>query len=162
VTVIAVMSGVHRARWDGFFNHATDNQRFVDAALYIDAISPEATVVFAMQHSGSVRFYSGRQTLRYDVLDPEWLDRSLDTLQHFGFSAYALLEDWEEQSFRNRFRDQRATKLLDAGPLAVRRTGRNELRLFELNKAKTRPNPEPLEIPRTSRFSCLDVSPRVY
>jgi hypothetical protein len=34
-----------------------------------------------MQHSGNIRLYSGRPTIRYDSLDPAWLDRAIDYLR---------------------------------------------------------------------------------
>ena len=40
--------------------------------------SEEGSVVLAGQHSGSMRYYSGRITLRADGLDNEWLDRAVD------------------------------------------------------------------------------------
>jgi hypothetical protein len=106
-----------------------------------------------------VRFYSGRLTLRYDLLEPDWLDRSLDTLKQFGFEPYALLEDWEEAKFRERFRGQRTVRLLDSPPMAVRRTGSNELRLFQLGSAAERREGLPDDIPMTSRFACIKPSP---
>ena len=157
VTALTVMEGLHRARWDGFFATAAADQRYADAGLYIDSIAPPATIVLAMQHSGSVRFYSGRLTLRYDVLEPTWLDRAIRTLESFGFATYALLEKDEEEVFRTRFRGQQAVSFLDAGPLAVRRVPGGELRLFAM---KARPATVPAEIPRTSRFECIDVSPQ--
>jgi hypothetical protein len=160
VTAVAVMQGVHRARWDGFFTNADADQRFADAGRYIDSVTPPATVVLAMQHSGSVRYYSGRLTLRYDLMDPEWLDRSLVRLEELGFSTYALLEDWEEEVFRKRFSTQQAARLIDAGPLAVRRTPGGELRFFAMKAAAAKPSAGQAWVPRTSRFDCLDVSPR--
>ena len=123
VTVLAVMHGVHRARWDGFFANADADQRYADAGVYIDSMTPPRAVVLAMQHSGSVRFYSGRATLRYDLLDPAWLDRAIDHLEVLGFRTYALLEDWEEEVFRQRF-GREAARALGGGPLAVRRSCR--------------------------------------
>jgi hypothetical protein len=112
-----------------------------------------------MQHSGSVRFYSGRATLRYDLLDAAWLDRAIDHLESLGFRTYALLEDWEEEVFRERFGRQ-ATQALGGGPLAVRRTAGGELRLFALRDRSVRSGAASPPMPRTSRFDCIQPSPR--
>jgi hypothetical protein len=128
--------------------------------VYIDSVTPRATVVLAMQHSGSVRYYSGRLTLRYDLLDPEWLDRALGRLEELGFSTYALLEDWEEDLFRKRFSAQQAIRLIDAGPLAVRPTPGGELRFFAMKAPAAKPGARPVRVPRTARSGCIDVSPR--
>ena len=158
VAGIAMMQGVHRARWDSFFGNGDAEQRYVDAAKYVDTATPPATVVLAMQHSGSVRYYSGRLTLRYDLLDPAWLERAIDTLDGFGFRTYALLEDWEEEVFRQRF-GERAAHVLGAGPIAVRDFPGGQLRLFAI-RAPAPANPTPVHMPRMSRFDCIDVSPR--
>ena len=57
VTALAVVHGVSRSRGEGFFRNAQADRRYVDAALFIDSVTPPATVVLSMQHSGSVRFY---------------------------------------------------------------------------------------------------------
>ena len=159
VTVLAVMHGVHRARWDGFFVNADADQRYADAGVYIDSMTPPRAVVLAMQHSGSVRFYSGRATLRYDLLDPAWLDRAIDHLEVLGFRTYALLEDWEEEVFRQRF-GREAARALGGGPLAVRRTAGGELRLFALRDRSIRRGAASPPMPRTSRFDSIQPSPR--
>ena len=156
VTVLAVMHGVHRARWDGFFVNADADQRYADAGVYIDSMTPPRAVVLAMQHSGSVRFYSGRATLRYDLLDPAWLDRAIDHLEALGFRTYALLEDWEEEVFRQRFGREAAralgggtARLLCAGPAG------GELRLFALRDRSIRRGAASPPMPRTSRFDSI-------
>ena len=67
-----------------------------------------------MQHSGSIRHYSGRPTLRYDSLDPEWLDRAIAHLRSAGYEPYLLLEKFEVPIFRERFAAQKSVALLDA------------------------------------------------
>ena len=57
-----------------------------------------------MQHSGSMRYYTGRMIVRWDTLDPAWLDRAVAFLRDRGIATYALLEYWEEAEFRQRFR----------------------------------------------------------
>jgi hypothetical protein len=41
-------------------------------------------VLLAMAHSGSATYYSGRPTLRYDLLAPSRLDRVVDVLRERG------------------------------------------------------------------------------
>ena len=160
VTALAVVHGVSRSRGEGFFRNAQADRRYVDAALFIDSVTPPATVVLSMQHSGSVRFYSGRLTLRYDQLDPMWLDRALDRLAALGFSSYALLEEWEESRFRERFSTQQSTRLLDGRPLAARETPGGHLRLFALRRAASATDVISDPMPRTSRFDCTAPSAR--
>ena len=94
-------------------------QKFADVGRFAATSLPENAVVYAQQHGGNVRFYSNRLTLRFDLLDPEWLDRSLEHLRGAGYVPYILLEDWELPQFRLRFAGQRGLALLDRQPLAV-------------------------------------------
>ena len=48
-----------------------------------------------MQHSGSLRLYADRLTLRYDALDPLWLDRVVAYLQSIGRRPYYVLDGAE-------------------------------------------------------------------
>ena len=159
VTGLAVTQGVHGARSGGLFANAEADQRYADAGVYIDSITPPQAVVLAMQHSGSVRFYSGRLTLRYDLLDEGWLDRAIDHLEALGLPTYALLEDWEEEVFRKRFGAQ-ATRALGARPVSIRPTGGGELRFFALRDRSPASGGLSSEMPRTSRFDCIQPSPR--
>jgi hypothetical protein len=70
--------------------------------LVMTALAPNA-VLFSMQQSGSLRYYSGRLTLRWNYLDPAWLDRSVGTLKGLGLKPYFVLEEPEEADFRSRF-----------------------------------------------------------
>ena len=59
-------------------------------------------------HSGTVRYYAGRVTLRFDLLDPAWLDRAIAWLEARGHHPYILLEDWERRSSRRSSRREPA------------------------------------------------------
>ena len=50
------------------------------------------TDVLTWLHSGSVRYYAGRVTMRYDLLDRDWLDRAVEWLNARGVAVYALLD----------------------------------------------------------------------
>jgi len=105
--------------------------RYMEAAQYIAASTPPNAVVFAMQHSGSVRYYANRLTLRYDWLDPPWLDRAIDTLRAQGYRPYILLEEWEESDFTQRFGAANVAGRLSWPPIA--RFGQSiHVRLYEM------------------------------
>jgi 4-amino-4-deoxy-L-arabinose transferase-like glycosyltransferase len=94
----------------GYRSHATrealgqqGEQKYAQAGRHVASATPPRAAVLAMQHSGSVRYYGGRLTIRYDMLDPEWLDRAVDVLMTLGYHPFVLLEDWEAKSFRRRF-----------------------------------------------------------
>jgi hypothetical protein len=120
--------------------------KYADVGRYIATGLPPNAVVIAMQHSGSVRHYSGRPTIRYDFLDPEWLDRALEHLRTSGYEPYVLLENFELPLFRERFAAQKSVRLVDAPPIALHR--RSDVRLYGTGGAGPPAVPDP--IPATS------------
>ncbi|HYN06501.1 MAG TPA: hypothetical protein VES67_03830 [Vicinamibacterales bacterium] len=88
-------------------------RKYSGAAELARARSEPNSLLLAMQHSGSARYYSGRMTLRYDILNPAWLDRSVAWLSEHGVHTYALLDDWEAKDFRKRFAGQATAGQLD-------------------------------------------------
>lgn len=103
---------------NGVFNVWRDDRRFVAAANLVRARTDDRSIVFSMLHSGSLRYYGGRMSLRYDQLDPAWLDRSVEWFQARGIHSYALLEDSEVEVFRKQFAGQATVRRLDT-PLAT-------------------------------------------
>ena len=109
-------------------------RRFASVAREIaDVVAPNS-VVLTKVHSGSVRYYGGRMTMRYDYLDREWLDRSIRWLAERGVDAYALLEPSEADEFRNRFKGQALVAALDAAPRLRYRAGEAETLLFRVSE----------------------------
>jgi 4-amino-4-deoxy-L-arabinose transferase-like glycosyltransferase len=106
-------------------------RRYIESARQVANVTPPSAVILSVQHSGSVRYYAARQTLRYDELSPEWLDRAVAALKERGSRCYVLLDDWEEPGFRERF--SRFTRLgrLDWRPIAEV-AGPVHVRLFDL------------------------------
>jgi hypothetical protein len=88
-------------------------RKYTGIASLVRSRTEPGSVVYAFQHSGSVRYYGGRMTLRYDQLDPKWLDRSVDWFAARGVHAYAVLDDWELEVFRTRFAGQHRVQQID-------------------------------------------------
>jgi hypothetical protein len=102
--------------------------RYRSAGEYVAARLPADAAVVTVHQSGSVRFYSGRQTLIWSEVDPASLDRALEYLRSRGYRPYLLFERWEEPGFRKRFEGRS-----DIGPLdwpAVAEIDR-EVRIFD-------------------------------
>jgi hypothetical protein len=70
---------------------------------YVNRTLPKNAAIITVVHSGSLRLYGHRQTLRWDVIEPDAFDRTIQTLRANGYGAYILLEGWEEATFRSRF-----------------------------------------------------------
>ena len=100
------------------FRVGRSERAYGDVARYVaDHTEPEA-VLISMQHSGLLRLYTGRRILRYDVLDPEWLDRAVEFLVATNRHPYIVVEQWELDRFTSRFKDSNRLGALDWNPIA--------------------------------------------
>jgi hypothetical protein len=115
-------------------------QRFADVARLVRDVTPVGSVVLAMQHSGSLRYYGDRVTLRYDVLDEMWLDRAVDWLAARGTHPYLVLEEWELPRFREQFAGQSTALRLDE-PVHPIHTSTTRVYLFDLASSATDTGP---------------------
>jgi hypothetical protein len=93
-------------------------RRFRDGGEYVAQHLPPNAAVVTVWQSGSVRFYSGRLTVLWNSIEPEWLDRSLEFLRTQGYQPYFLFERNEEQAFRRTFEGHSPLGSLDWPPLA--------------------------------------------
>ena len=124
---IAMTAIVAAIAWHGLRVAASRNvfdlwrteRRYIDVARFVaDRTEPDA-VVLSHQHSGSLRLYADRLTLRFDVLDPVWLDRALGYLQSIGRRPYLVLDGGEVDAFRRRFAAVSRAGALDWPPIAT-------------------------------------------
>jgi hypothetical protein len=118
VLVAIVASQSRTAINRGAYDLQAGEYHYITAARAVDARVPANAMVICMQHSGSLRYYGHRPTLRWDWLPPDWLDRAVASLEAHGYRPYLLLEDWEVPRFRARFAGSAVARLLDR-PIAV-------------------------------------------
>ena len=104
----------------GVFVVALSEQRYVDVGRFVAAVMPPEAVFISGAEAGSVRYYSNRLTLRFDLLSPRWLDIAVKTLRDKGYRPYILLEEAEEAPFRERFGALNRLAALDWPPIAQR------------------------------------------
>jgi len=81
--------------------------RYIVVGEYIRSSTPPQTLVISMQHSGSIRYYGQRTTVRYDWMNGRSLTDAIEWMQSTNRPALIVLEDWEEARFRTRFQGQR-------------------------------------------------------
>jgi hypothetical protein len=119
----AVMFGTWHGLRTGIDRHAFDlgsfERRYVDMARFVAAHTEADAVILSVQHSGSLRLYADRLTLRYDALDPLWLDRVVAHLQASGRRPYYVLDGGEVEAFRQRFGSANRAGRLDWPPVAM-------------------------------------------
>jgi hypothetical protein len=114
--VIALGLAVAGVQWRaavdlGAFRWQESEQRYVQVARGVASVTRANAMIFSMQHSGSIRYYAHRPTLRYDELAPGYLDKAIADLEAKGYHPYAVLEDFEADVFRERFSSSRFGQL---------------------------------------------------
>jgi hypothetical protein len=108
-------------RWDvlGLHPPRPFDRRFAVVGQFVRDELPPNAIFISMQHSGSVRYYSGRSTLRWDWLPAEWLDPAVAFLRANGYRPLFLLEEWERPLFTERFGAHTTIATLDWPPIAT-------------------------------------------
>jgi hypothetical protein len=151
-TIFAAWTGIRFASAHSVWSVGHSERRYAEMANYVAKTVPQDAVVFAMQHSGTIRYYAGRLTARYDEFDVESLDRAVDDLARLHRLSFLVLDESEEPIFRGRFAAARAASVLTATPLAVADSP-TTVRLYALNKGGS---PEaPALVPRLPPGTCL-------
>ena len=105
------------------FNAARGEAKYVEVARVVESLTQPDDVIIAAQHSGSLRYYAGRLTLRWDVGDVAWFDRTVEWLAAHGHHPYFVLEPREVQDLRARYGRLNALARLDWAPLVTFRGG---------------------------------------
>jgi hypothetical protein len=101
------------------FNQWSGERRYIAVARMVERLTPPNSVIFSMQHSGTIRYYGERMTLRFDQLEPSWLDRAVAWLADHQAHPYLLVEPWEIEDVRRRFAGSETLARLDEPPVAV-------------------------------------------
>jgi hypothetical protein len=123
VTLVVLLVG--SADRHGAFDLRTQEQKYPRAGAFVRDSLPPTAFVLAMQHSGSIRYYAGRPTLRWDLLEATSLDRALASLRASGYEPFAVLDASEDGVFRKKFEEseqesvRRMTPLADLGTVHV-------------------------------------------
>jgi hypothetical protein len=87
----------------GVFGVRGAEQKYPLVGAFVRDRLPQSAFVFAMQHSGSIRYYSGRQTVRWDMLDRASLDRTVAALRTSGHEPFVVVDQDEDEEFHRRF-----------------------------------------------------------
>jgi hypothetical protein len=125
VAVLAAIgvSGVTQAVKRETFSVARGEAKYVEVAKTVESLTGPGDVIISAQHSGSIRYYAGRLTLRWDVGDPAWFDRTVEWLAAHGHHPYFVLEPQEVDELRARYGRANASARLDWTPMVSFRGG---------------------------------------
>lgn len=91
---------IQRAQEEGIFDLWESGTVYTSAAEYIRSELPPNAVILTVQHSGSIRYYADRLTVRWDWIGREWWLRALDVLRERGLRPYLLVSRFEDAQLR--------------------------------------------------------------
>lgn len=111
------------------FDTASSEHRYVAVGRFVGQSMPPNAALLSVIESGSVRLYGNRPTIRWDMLTPDGLDPALKSLRAAGYAPYILLESWEEDLFRTRFRNASVFGDIDWPP-AIQYRGTVDVRIY--------------------------------
>ena len=105
VIALALASGSHRfLEREGIYRLASLEAKYQLVGDWFKNNTSDRAVVFASLHSGSIRMYGARQTMRWDLLPPDALDSTVRELEAAAFEPYLALDlPSEPSAFQERF-----------------------------------------------------------
>jgi hypothetical protein len=101
--VAQVATLVQSARSRQVFELRRQESKYPLAGAFAREQLPLSAFILAAQHSGSIRYYANRPTLRWDLLGASHLDEALAALRAAGFEPFAVLDADEDLEFRRKF-----------------------------------------------------------
>ncbi len=116
VAIVLAVSGVWQGR--GAFRTRAFEARYQAAARFAAAL-PDNAVFLCNQHSGSLRYYANRLTLRFEWLEPDVYVTALDQLQQAGHQIFVVLDDREREIFKARYSGVADVSWLDRPPVLI-------------------------------------------
>lgn len=134
--VVVAGWGTERARSLGAFRVGAIEQRHFEVAEFARGLQ-SAPVFISLQHSGSLNYYASAPVLRWDWIGPAELDRAVAELAAKGRRSYAVLDDWEEAQFRDRFPLTRTVEQLEHPVFTAGRPDGILVRIYALNGTTT-------------------------
>jgi Dolichyl-phosphate-mannose-protein mannosyltransferase len=132
VCILAPYWALLKAGELGIFNVQRNEQRYALVGSQVERFLPPDAVVLSLNHSGSLRLYGHRQTLRWDLIEPDRLGTTIDVLREHGYTPFVALDEFEEGTFRDRFSRASAVGRLDWPP-ALEYPGPIRVRVYALS-----------------------------
>jgi len=162
---LALAVGAYTIRFavnNGAFPSGEGDHRYVSIAKIVGQATEPSAVIFTGQHSGPTRYYAGRTIVRYELVDPAWLDRAVQWLTAAGRRPYFLLEEYEVLDWEKRFGAANTLGRLTLAPIAEYRAPGVPGAIFLFDPARpdggaliTTPPPE-------ARATCVAPSPLLH
>ena len=96
-------STVSFAAREGVFGRVQDSERRYAAIGSFAATLPDDAALIAVQHSGSLKFHTGRLAVRFDVLEYPQSQELVAALERAGHHPFLIADDAEIPDVRMRF-----------------------------------------------------------
>jgi hypothetical protein len=96
-----------------------DDEARYRAAARLAAALPDEALFLCNQHSGSLRYYAHRLTLRFEWLAPDVYVSALEEMRQSGRPLFVVLDDWERELFRARYGPVADLAWLDQPPVLI-------------------------------------------
>ena len=155
VVVVAVVAlgvrGIQQARALGVYPPNEGERRYATIAELVQRVTEPDAAIVTTAHVGPLRYYAGRLTMRYDILDRASLDTAVEWLRAQGRHPYILLEEQEVEEFRTRFGGRSRLGQLELSPILVYEAYqiRGRVYLYDpLNPSATTWQPDPIPNPQ--------------
>jgi hypothetical protein len=117
VVVVAAVA-VHGLRHSNAFALRNDERRFTQVAEYVGELPP-GSVFVSLLHSGSIRYYAGRDVLRWELVDAASMDAAVAHIRKRGHDVYFVGDRQEEFDFKKRFATSETARELERAALVV-------------------------------------------
>jgi hypothetical protein len=95
MTLVVVRGSLRFAGKRDVFALAESERKYPSVAALVSRTLERPALVLAMQHSGSLRFYAGIRTARYDLGSPQEIRDTLSQVSRAGGHLYLVVDDWE-------------------------------------------------------------------
>jgi hypothetical protein len=112
ITAFVIVHGWRFAVANTVFTQRAGDQRFARAVRYVQRL-PARSIIVSLAHSGTIRYYTKRDVLRFEAIDPGQLDLALEYLRARGHDVYLVGDEFEIDMFRRRFAPTRAVGRMD-------------------------------------------------
>jgi hypothetical protein len=159
VLMSAGLYGLSFAARQGAYPVGEGDHRYVSIAKLVEQYTEPRAVILTGQHTGPTRYYAGRATLRFDLLDEAWLDNAVQWLSEHDRHPYLLVEDWEMAAFRERFAAKNRLGALALAPVLAYQATNVPGSVYLFDPAHPDgPTRRPLA-PPSARETCVEPAP---
>jgi hypothetical protein len=97
LTVVMIAFWVRWLDREHMFTLARAEERFAQAGELVARATRGNAVILASLHSGSLRYYTGRQTLNWGRIPEGQFDATVDALERRGFSVFLMFDGEDEE-----------------------------------------------------------------